>query len=98
MKTTGHILAALLLCVFAACTSEPAPSDNSTVYELTASIAPDGPETRTVLIDNPGVRVQTYWTQGDAISLFTTSGENQTLYVDDENIGDGGKLPFSILM
>ena len=91
MKTTGHILAALLLCVFAACTSEPAPSDNSTVYELTASIAPDGPETRTVLIDNPGVRVQTYWTQGDAISLFTTSGENQTLYVDDENIGDGGK-------
>ncbi len=91
MKTTRYILAALLLCVFAACTSEPAPSGSSIVYELTASIAPDGPQTRTILIDNPGVRVESFWTFGDAISLFTSSGENLTLFVDYENIGDGGK-------
>lgn len=91
MKTTRYILAALLPCIFAACTSEPAPTTDKLVFELTASIAADGPQTRTVLIDNPGVRVETYWTPGDAISIFTPSGENRILYVDYDNIGDNGK-------
>lgn len=92
MKTTRHILAALLCLAVAACTSEPIHDNAEAVtYELTASIAPDGPQTRTILMDNPGVRVATSWAYGDAITIFGPSEEKKSLNVEYGDIYDNGK-------
>lgn len=92
MKTLRYFLAALLICMLAACVSEPIlDNHDGNVYELVATIAPDGPQTRTILMDNPGVRVETRWAASDAITIFGPSGERQTLSVAADDIGESGK-------
>ena len=92
MKTFRYILAALLVFTLAACNREPMQDSlDGDAYELIATIAPDGPQTRTILMDNPGVRVETTWAAGDAITIFGPSGECMTLNVAYGDIIDSGK-------
>ena len=93
MKTARYyILAAMLLYIMSGCVQE-ALIDTSVLdqYEIIATIATDGPETRTILMDNPGIRVQTRWAADDAIGIFGADGNKRTLTVSAENIGEGGK-------
>ena len=92
MKTIRNILAVLLVSVMTGCTGNPDNmSQEGDMCSLVASIAPDGPLTRTILMDNPGVRVSTSWTGGDAITIFGPSGSRMSLSVADEDIFDSGK-------
>ena len=92
MKTWRYFGAVLSVCMSAACVSEPRlDNHDGDVYELVAKIAPDGPETRTILMDNPGVRVETRWAATDAITIFGHSGDKHTLSLAAEDIVDNGK-------
>lgn len=94
MKTRRFIWAVTGLLTIASCEREPMgtrlePAPDS--FQLTATIAPDGPETRTILLDNPGVRMQTRWAAADAIGLFSSSGEAFSLNLTASDISDDGK-------
>lgn len=93
MKHIFYILAALSLCSLAACTQDPMDGalQEPGRYALLATISPDGPMTRTILLDNPGVRVQTRWTENDAIGLFSAKGEKLTMSVGGSDISEDGK-------
>ena len=87
-----YILAALIVCALTACAREQMDQlSEPDRFELTATIAPDGPETRTILMDNPGVRMQTSWAAGDAIGIFTSSGDSFTMSVSEGDITNNGR-------
>jgi hypothetical protein len=94
MEKRHFIWAALGLLAIASCARETLdtpfePAEES--FQLTATIAVDGPETRTILLDNPGVRMQTRWAPDDAIGLFAASGEAFTLTLAGSDISEDGK-------
>ena len=92
MKIRLYILASL--GILAACAHEPMESLSESApdsFELRATIAPDGPATRTILVDNPGVRVQTCWKAGDAIGIFPSGGDYMSMSVSAGDIADNGK-------
>ena len=92
MKALRYILAALIVCALTACAREQMDQlSEPDRFELTATIAPDGPETRTILMDNPGVRMQTSWVAGDAIGIFTSSGDSFTMSVSEGDITNNGR-------
>ena len=90
MKTKIAIGLALLAAV--SCTREPfEPALFSDIHEITATIDPDGPATRAILIDNPGVRMDASWTGGDKIGLSGPNGSAVSFQVAESDITVDGK-------
>ena len=88
MKKTAFILCALSLlcsCMRQAGTETPSSSASS----LTAVIS--GSYTKSILIDNPGVRVESFWEDGDAISVSGGSVGNMRLSITAADISEDGK-------
>ena len=86
---SAFTVSALLLAI-TACVREPmAPVQES--HAITASIAADGPQTRAILIDNPGVRMESYWAAGDRIGLAGSDGAVKAFQVSASDISADGK-------
>ena len=88
MKRTVFILCSLSLlcsCMKQEETGVPAYDSNS----LTAVISDNS--TKAILIDNPGVKVQSFWVDGDAISVFGADAANKQFSVTAADISKDGK-------
>ncbi|MCQ2138510.1 MAG: fimbrillin family protein, partial [Bacteroidales bacterium] len=88
MKKTVFILCALSLlcsCMKQDETQNPASGANS----LTAFISDNS--TRAILIDNPGVKVESFWEDGDAISVFGAGASNKRFSITAADISGDGK-------
>ena len=88
MKKTVFILCALPLlysCMKQDMTGTPASSANT----LTAIIGNNS--TKAILIDNPGVKVESFWEDGDAIGIFGTGAANMRLSITAADISENGK-------
>ena len=65
MKRTIYPFAFVVLALLAGCARESMDNLSPESHSILAVIEKDSPETRTVTIDNPGVRISTYWQAGD---------------------------------
>lgn len=78
------------LLALASCVREPvAPVPGSNA--ISATIAPDGPQTRAILLDNPGVRMESYWSAGDRIGLVGSDGAVKAFQVAAADISEDGR-------
>ena len=66
-------------------TEAPSSSANSLTAVISASY------TKSILIDNPGVRVESFWEDGDAISVSGGSVGNMRLSITAADISEDGK-------
>jgi hypothetical protein len=74
----------------AACVQEMTPPVQES-HAITASIAQDGPQTRAILLDNPGVRMESYWSAGDIIGIAGSDGAVKAFQVSAADISDDGR-------
>ncbi|MCQ2074717.1 MAG: fimbrillin family protein [Bacteroidaceae bacterium] len=58
---------------------------------LEATIESGKTSTRAILIDNPGVRMQTVWQGGDCIGVFGDGVSNMKFGITEEDISEDGK-------
>ena len=62
---------------------------------LTATIANDESVTRSIVIDNPGVCLESFWTENDQLGIFGEGSENVAYQIDATSItNDGRKATF----
>ena len=80
-----------LLAVFSCSRESYEPAVPDGLCEIRADIDPDGPATRAILLDNPGVRMDAAWTGGDRIGLAGTNGAAVSFQVATEDIASNGK-------
>lgn len=85
------VLCGMSLLAAASCTRELPPPAGPEAFSITASISPDGPATRAILVDNPGVRMESFWSAGDRIGLAGADGTVRALQVASADITDGGR-------
>ena len=90
----GWLLAALFIAT--SCkqeleeTASTAPSEG-----LTATISDDESVTRSIVIDNPGVCLESFWTENDQLGIFGEGSENAAYQIDATSItNDGRKATF----
>lgn len=76
--------------MFDACVREPIPPVEES-RAITATIAADGPQTRAILMDNPGVRMESYWAAGDRIGLAGSDGAVKAFQVSENDISADGR-------
>ncbi len=76
MGLKRYFCSCLMLLALLACARETLddPQASGDRHSITAYIESNSPLTRTILLDNPGVRVENRWTAGDRIGLGGTSG------------------------
>lgn len=66
----------------------PLPDKNA----LQGVIADDAAVSRSIVIDNPGVRMESYWKGGDRIGVFGQGASNVVFHVADADILQDGKI------
>lgn len=81
-----------LLCAVTACRDNMEERPHLTGNYLQAVIANDASVTRSIVIDNPGVRMESYWTGGDRIGVFGQGSQNVVFSVTDADILKDGKV------
>ena len=99
MKTRHYYIFGLLwvvLSIATSCKQElegtvfSAPSEG-----LTATIADDESVTRSIVIDNPGVCLESFWTENDQLGIFGEGSDNVAYRIDASSItNDGRKATF----
>lgn len=99
MKTRHYYIFGLLwvvLSIVTSCKQElegtvfSAPSEG-----LTATIADDESVTRSIVIDNPGVCLESFWTENDQLGIFGEGSDNVAYRIDASSItNDGRKATF----
>ena len=91
MKKT--ILAGWVILLLAAtgCTREPMPGEGHIGGELRATIATGSTETRTVMVDKSGLRMESFWSGGDRIGVAGASGAVTVFSLAAADISDGAK-------
>ena len=88
LRYAGMLLVMLLAVV--GC-SEDIDSSSATVRGgLTVTISNDAAITRSIVIDNPGIQLASYWKEGDRIGVFGTQGTNSLFAIQQETIADDG--------
>lgn len=75
---------------FAACMREPVSPEQDT-YEISAYFASDASRTRVLLIDSPGVRMESFWSAGDRIGLAGNDGAVKEFQLSASDISADGK-------
>lgn len=91
MKRTIYPFAFVVLALLAGCARESMDNLSPESHSILAVIEKDSPETRTVTIDNPGVRISTYWQAGDKIGVVGKSGGPAEFSVASNDISADGK-------
>lgn len=92
MRHNPIIATCILLTVLLSCTREQLDTvRGESPCAIVASFASDGPETRAILLDNPGVRMTARWKGGDRIGIAGTSGSPIAFQVAEADIDADGK-------
>ncbi len=91
MKRTIFPSALVVLALLAGCARESMDNLSPESHSILAVIEKDLPETRTVTIDNPGVRISTHWQAGDRIGVLGKSGGPAEFSVASNDISADGK-------
>ena len=89
-KISSILVFGIAFLMFDACVREPIPPVEES-RAITATIAADGPQTRAILMDNPGVRMESYWAAGDRIGLAGSDGAVKAFQVAASDISADGK-------
>ena len=89
-KISSILVFGIAFLMLDACVREPIPPVEES-RAITATIAADGPQTRAVLMDNPGVRMESYWSAGDKIGLAGSDGAVKAFQVAASDISADGK-------
>lgn len=93
MKTLRYLL--LLGCttlLATACQDNVEPTPNILPSDgLQAIISDDAAATRTIVIDNPGIRMESFWTSDDQLGTFGEQSDNTALMIDASTISQNGK-------
>lgn len=66
-------------------------ADVSSPDGLRASIADDEAVTRSIVVDNPGVKLESFWSAGDKLGVFGGQAANTALSIDAATISNNGK-------
>ena len=74
-----------------ACSEQEATTTLNDSSTLRITISDDQAATRTIVIDNPGIALETFWNAGDKIGVFGTNGQNISFEVAAEAISQNGK-------
>lgn len=91
MRRTIYPILFVALALLAGCARESMENLSPEANTILAFIDGDEPETRTVTIDNPGVRISTYWQAGDRIGIIGKSGSPAEFSVASNDISADGK-------
>lgn len=90
MKTRPIFLfAALAAMALSSCVQDEASVPESDA--LSARIDCSAAATKAILVDNPGVRMETYWQAGDKIGVFGSGASNVAFSVAAGDITDNGR-------
>ena len=87
-----YIIGSITLLCALACTRESlqpesVPQENGLVATIVSSQA----ETKAILLDNPGVRMESFWQADDHIGVAGPGGQVQVFSVRDSDILNDGK-------
>ena len=74
-----------------ACSEQDAVTRTNESSALRITISDDKAATRTIVIDNPGIMLETFWNAGDKIGVFGSNGQNVSFEVASETISQNGK-------
>lgn len=58
---------------------------------LRAKIAKDAAATRSIVLDNPGASMESFWVGGDMIGVFGAGAHNLSFSLEESDISEGGK-------
>ena len=89
-KINSILVFGITFLLLGACVREPIPPVEES-RAITATIAADGPQTRAILMDNPGVRMESYWAAGDRIGLAGSDGAVKAFQVSANDISADGR-------
>lgn len=89
-KINSILVFGIAFLLLGACVREPVPPVEES-RAITATIAADGPQTRAILMDNPGVRMESYWAAGDRIGLAGSDGAVKAFQVSANDISADGR-------
>ena len=104
MKTSNsiHIIPAVLL-VLSACTNDSlSPENGSEPARLRATFDADVAVTKSILVDNPGVKLESFWEAGEQIGVFGGNSGNVLFTLKAEDLSydrktadftTGGSIP-----
>lgn len=84
-----HLLALLALLSAACVQREFIPDIESDA--LRATITSDEAVTRSIVIDNPGIKLESFWKGGDCIGVFGGSVQNTCFNIEESSISFDGK-------
>ena len=89
-----HIIASLLLLAAVSCAREILPEESAgDTNAILATIVSD--ETKAILLDNPGVRMESFWVAGEQIGVSGSDGAAVSFSVAAQDISPAGKAPSS---
>lgn len=89
IRFTGVIL--LMLLAITGC-KEDIDSPSAISREgLTVTISSDASVTRSLVIDNPGIQLDSYWKDGDKIGVFGAQGTNVLFAIQQGTIASDGR-------
>ena len=87
---TKYYLSLILAASLAACAPEglrPQGEREGLMAVMDADLA----ATKSILVDNPGVKLESYWQAGDEIGVYGGSSENVLFQLKAEDISSGGR-------
>lgn len=92
-KTLYHFLyfPGIALLLATACTTEDKPVPEEDRNSLRVTISDDEIATRSIVIDNPGIKLESFWKENDQIGVIGGSGENIAFAVAGGTISKDGK-------
>ena len=86
------VLLLTIVTVATACTQDLTETKNIASDEgLTVTIDDDEQATRAIVIDNPGIRLETTWTAGDQLGIFGAGQSNEPYTINASTISDDGR-------
>jgi len=86
-----YIYAGMILLAASACTRETFSPEATDSHEIFATIADGDNATKAILLDNPGVRMESFWTGGDQIGIAGQDGTPVSFSVAASDISGNGK-------
>ena len=74
-----------------ACTEQEQTTPQGDPTSLRVTISDDEAATRSIVIDNPGIKLESFWKGNDKIGVFGTSAQNVVFSVSEASISADGK-------